>query len=48
MIRAYEYDPTLWRTSLEKDIPELSEHIQATWDNREKERSYFEILRKPS
>lgn len=48
MLRVYEYKPTLWKTSLEIDIPNLEEHIRATWEGRENKNSYFDILRKRS
>jgi len=44
MMRYYEYDPNLWKSSLEKDLPSLKEHIKATWDNKDKSQSYINIL----
>jgi hypothetical protein len=45
MLRAFEYSPNLWRTTLEKDSPNLKEFIKGTWDNRGSEKSYMKILR---
>ena len=44
MLRVHDYNPSLWKSTLEQDIPALSEHIKATWDNRDKEKSYMKIL----
>ncbi|EJD6309513.1 TPA: hypothetical protein PJH94_003851 [Raoultella planticola] len=44
MLRVYDYNPCLWPSTLESDIPQLSEHIKETWMNRS-ERSYLDILR---
>lgn len=46
VLRVLAYSPNLWRTTLEKDIPALREHISATWENREKSETYLGILRK--
>lgn len=45
MLRVYDYNPCLWPSTLESDIPSLTEHIKATWDSRDKERTYLNILR---
>jgi hypothetical protein len=45
MLRVYDYNPCLWPSSLEQDIPALSEHIAETWKNKNKERSYLSLLR---
>jgi hypothetical protein len=45
MLRVYDYNPCLWQSSLEIDIPALSEHIAETWKNKGKDRSYLSILR---
>jgi hypothetical protein len=45
MLRVYDYDPNLWTTTVEKDLPKLIEHIKATWENRESDKSYFTILK---
>lgn len=44
MLRVYEYQPHLWRTTLEKDLPALAEHLRATWDNRITDPNYMKIL----
>lgn len=45
MLRVYDYNPRLWKSTLEKDIPALTDHIKASWDNRESYKSYAKILR---
>lgn len=44
MLRVFEYNPQLWRTTIETDLPELTRHVQATWELRNKEQSYIKIL----
>ncbi|MCR9217306.1 MAG: hypothetical protein NXI14_08910 [bacterium] len=44
MIRVYSYSPCLWKSTVEKDLPNITEHIQATWDNQGNQPSYLEIL----
>lgn len=45
MLRVFDYNPCLWPSTLEQDIPGLSEHIVATWKDRNNERSYLSLLR---
>jgi len=45
MLRVYDYNPCLWPSTLEQDIPALSEHISETWKSKDKERSYLNLLR---
>jgi hypothetical protein len=44
MMRVSPYSQNLWRTTVEKDIPRLTDHIKGAWDNRSTERSYMQIL----
>lgn len=44
MLRVYDYDPNLWTSTIEYDIPNLSEHIAETWKNRES-KLYLSLLR---
>ncbi len=46
MLRVYEYDPNLWSSTVERDIPELVTHIKATWRNKDTENSYMKLLRR--
>lgn len=45
MLRVYDYNPSIWPSTLETDIPALSNHILETWRRRDAERSYLKILR---
>ncbi|MEH2244370.1 hypothetical protein [Nostoc sp.] len=44
ILRVYDYNPRLWMSSLEQDIPALADHIKASWDNRDSDKSYAKIL----
>ena len=46
MLRVYEYNQNLWKSTVMKDVPGLTEHIKAAWDNRNSEQTYMKILRK--
>ena len=46
MLRVFEYDRNLWRSTIEHDLPKLKEHIKAAWENRDSNLSYMKILRK--
>lgn len=46
VLRVLPYSPNLWRTTLEKDIPSLREHVAATWENRSQNETYIGVLRK--
>ena len=46
MLRVHEYQPQLWRSTIEADLPELTNHIKATWDNRKTKQSYMKILQR--
>lgn len=46
VLRVLPYSPNLWRTTIESDIPSLKRHLEATWDNREKNETYLGVLRK--
>ena len=44
MLRVYDYDPNLWKSSIERDLPKLTAHIKATWDRRDDSKTYMQIL----
>ena len=48
MLRVFEYQPHLWRSTIEVNLPELTKHITAAWENRDKDQSYMKILRRGS
>jgi hypothetical protein len=45
MLRVWDYDPNMWPSTVERDMPKLVGHIQATWNNRDSDRTYMKILR---
>lgn len=45
LLRVYEYKPHLWRTTVEKDLPSLTEFIRGAWEGRESDQTYMRILR---
>jgi hypothetical protein len=44
VLRVFEYNQNLWCSTVERDIPELAEYIEATWNNRNAGSGYVEIL----
>jgi hypothetical protein len=46
MLRVYEYNANLWTSTIESDLPEMTKHIKAAWENRESKQSYIKILRR--
>lgn len=46
MLRVYEYDQNLWKTTVESDLPLLTAHFKAAWENRNSEQTYMKILRR--
>ena len=46
MLRVYEYNQNLWKSTIETDVKSLIEHFKAAWDNRDSEQTYMKILRR--
>jgi hypothetical protein len=46
MLRVFTYNPNLWQTTVEKDMPDLREFIKGAWENRASEQTYMKLLRK--
>lgn len=44
MLRVFSYSPNLWATTVETDLPKLTNHIKASWDNAATARTYMQIL----
>jgi hypothetical protein len=44
MLRVAEYNPNLWTSTVEIDLPRLKDHIKATWDNRETSPTFRGLL----
>jgi hypothetical protein len=45
MMRVCEYDPRLWKTTIEADISTITDHVKGAWDNKDKNPSYMRILK---
>jgi hypothetical protein len=48
MLRVYEYNQNLWKSTIDSDIPNLIEHFKAVWTNKDSEQTYMKILRRVS
>jgi hypothetical protein len=46
MLRVYEYNQNLWKSTIEKDVAALVEHFKAVWSNKGSEQTYMKILRR--
>ena len=46
MLRVTEYSANLWPSTVEKDVPTLTQHIKAAWETRDKAVPYIKILRR--
>ncbi len=46
MLRVYTYSKNLWATTIEKDLPNLTEHIKGAWDGRSSDSTYMKILKR--
>jgi hypothetical protein len=44
VLRVQEYSPNLWPSTVEKDVPRLTEHIIATWENQGTMPTYMKLL----
>ncbi|MCW5766633.1 MAG: hypothetical protein KIT68_11735 [Phycisphaeraceae bacterium] len=44
MMRVLSYSANLWPSTVESDLPKLSKHIKAAWDNRTTGKNYMQIL----
>jgi len=45
MLRAFDYSPRLWKTTIGADLPNMTAHIKASWERRKSDRTYMKILR---
>jgi hypothetical protein len=45
VLRVVDYDPNVWPSTVERDIPRVQEHLEATWGNRDSADTYMKILR---
>jgi hypothetical protein len=45
LLRVLDYEPHLWKSTLENDVPRITSHIKGTWESRESGRTYMQILK---
>jgi hypothetical protein len=45
LLRVLDYEPHLWKSTLENDIPRLTAHLKGAWDSRESGKTYMQILK---
>jgi hypothetical protein len=48
VLRVEDYNPNLWPSTVENDVPRIASHIKATWENRETVQTFMKILRRES
>lgn len=46
MLRVYEYDQNLRKSTIEIDIKALTEYLKGAWENKDSEQTYMKILRR--
>jgi hypothetical protein len=46
MLRVYTYSKNLWASTIERDLPKLTDHIKGAWETRGSESSYMKILKR--
>jgi hypothetical protein len=46
MLRVYPYSSNLWASTIEKDLPNLTDHIRGAWETRNNENTYMKILKR--
>lgn len=45
MLRVESYNPNLWLSTVEKDIPRITAHIEAAWSGRDTDTPFMKLLR---
>jgi hypothetical protein len=45
MLRVLDYNPSLWKSTLEHDLPALASHIKGAWENRKTAKTYLQLLK---
>ena len=44
VLRVCEYNPNLWKSTIDKDVQNVADHIKATWQNKADTPTYMQIL----
>jgi hypothetical protein len=45
MLRVEDYNPNLWQSTVEKDVPRLTSHVLEAWENKGTAQTFMGILR---
>jgi hypothetical protein len=45
LLRVEDYNPNVWPSSVERDVPRLTAHLKATWENKESAATFMGLLR---
>jgi hypothetical protein len=48
MLRVFDYDSNLWPSTIERDLPQLKEHVAETWKHRDSDNTYMKLLGRPA
>ena len=46
LLRVEDYNPNVWPSTVENDVPRIASHIRATWENRDTVPTFMKILRR--
>jgi hypothetical protein len=46
MMRVASYNPSLWKSTLELDIPKMTAHIAGAWESRKNPQTWLKLLKK--
>jgi hypothetical protein len=45
LLRVLDYEPHLWKSTIESDVPRVTSHIRGAWENRDSGKTYMQILK---
>lgn len=46
LLRVEDYNPNVWPTTVQNDVPRIAAHIKATWENKDTALTFMKILRR--
>ena len=46
LLRVLDYDPNLWKSTLETDLPKMVSHIKGTWEGKDSATTYMQLLKR--
>lgn len=46
LLRVLDYDPNLWKSTVESDVPRMTNHIKGSWENQDNNTTYMQILKR--